>query len=57
MASFGHLSVQMLIKPFSNPDNLSKTVADLLPYGFIWKLFYADVDQAIFKPKYTFPNP
>ena len=89
MASFGHLSVQMLIKPFSSPDtpsqshckfapiwlhldtfpsrsgsshfrtqiHLSKTVADLLPYGFIWTPFCPDIDQAIFKPKYTFPNP
>ena len=77
MASFGHLFVQILIKPFSNPDtpnldtfpsrsgsshfrtqiHLSKTVADLLPCGFNWTLFCPDINQAIFKPKYTFPNP
>ena len=77
MATFEHLSVQILIKPFSNPDtpnldtfpsrsgsshfrtqiHLSKTVADLLPCGFNWTLFCPDINQAIFKPKYTFPNP
>ena len=75
MASFGQLSVEILIKPFPNthtpqtdlvpdgfirtpfcPDLLPKAIADLLPDGFIWTPFCPDLDQAIFEPKYTFPN-
>ena len=35
---------------------LHKTIADLLPYGFIWTPFCPDLDQVIFAPKYTFPS-
>ena len=120
MASFGHVFVQIWVKPFSNPDtpshgycgsapiwlnldtflsrsgasnflspgahsqihynlapiwfhldtflsrsgssnfrtriHLPETIADLLPYGFIWTPFCPDLDQAIFKPRYTFPK-
>ena len=53
MASFGHLSVQIWIKPFSSPGTPPTAMTDLLPYGFFSIPFYRDLDQAILQPKYT----
>ena len=56
MASFGHLSVQILIKPFSNSDNYLKAIQDLFPNGFILTPFSPDLDQVIFEPRHTIPK-
>ena len=35
---------------------LPKSIAHLLPYGFIWTPFCPDLDQAIFEPRYALPK-
>ena len=71
IASFGHLSVRIWIRPFSIPETqsqsysrfarhrgirISKTIADLFPDGFIWTPFRPDLDQAIFRQQTHYPK-
>ena len=71
IASFGHLSVRIWIRPFSIPETqsqsysrfarhrgirISKTIADLFPDGFIWTPFRPDLDQAILGTRDTIPR-
>ena len=57
MASFGQLSVKILIKPFPSPHTPLQTIADLVPDGFIRTPFCPDLDPAMFEPRHTFPKP
>ena len=57
MASFGHLSVQIWIKPFSNPDTPSQSHCRFASRWLHVDAFLSDPDQTIFESGDASPKP
>ena len=56
MASFDTFLSKYKSSHFQTQIHLPKSIAKLLPYGFIWTPVRPGLDQTIFEPRYTFPK-